>query len=46
VCKEWGATVLLASHDPEAATFADQRLELRDGQIREYTPITLGDERC
>jgi ABC-type lipoprotein export system ATPase subunit len=46
VCKEWGATVLLASHDPEAAAFADQRLELRDGQITEYTPVSLGDERC
>jgi len=45
VCKEWGATVLLASHDPEAATFADQKLELRDGQVREYIPITLGDGR-
>lgn len=39
VCRESGTTVLLASHDPEAAEFADQRLELRDGQLGEYTPV-------
>jgi ABC-type lipoprotein export system ATPase subunit len=38
VCRERGAAVLLASHDPEAAPFADQKLELRDGQLREYVP--------
>jgi putative ABC transport system ATP-binding protein len=38
VCGEWGATVLLATHDPAAAAFADQKFELRDGRLREYTP--------
>jgi putative ABC transport system ATP-binding protein len=45
VCRERGATVLLASHDPEAAAFADQKLELRDGQLREYKPVEAGVER-
>jgi putative ABC transport system ATP-binding protein len=40
VCRERGAAVLLATHDPEAAPFADQKLELRDGQVREYVPAT------
>lgn len=40
VCRERGAAVLLATHDPEAAPFADQKLELRDGQLREYVPAT------
>jgi putative ABC transport system ATP-binding protein len=40
VCRERGAAVLLATHDPEAAPFADQTLELHDGQLREYVPAT------
>lgn len=38
-----GAAVLLASHDPEAAAFADAVYELRDGQLREYAPV--GNDR-
>ncbi|MGA2166364.1 MAG: ABC transporter ATP-binding protein [Solirubrobacteraceae bacterium] len=38
ICAERGATVLLATHDPQAASFADQIHELRDGHLQEYRP--------
>jgi putative ABC transport system ATP-binding protein len=38
VCTERNATVLLATHDPLAAGFADQIHELRDGNLHEYRP--------
>jgi putative ABC transport system ATP-binding protein len=38
ICAERGAAVLLATHDPQAASFADQIHELRDGRLREYRP--------
>jgi putative ABC transport system ATP-binding protein len=38
ICAERGATVLLATHDPQAAAFADQVHELRDGHLQEYRP--------
>jgi putative ABC transport system ATP-binding protein len=38
VCRERGAAVVLATHDPLAAAFADQVHELRDGRLGEYTP--------
>jgi ABC-type lipoprotein export system ATPase subunit len=38
LCLERGAAVLLATHDPQAATFADRVCELRDGQLEEYAP--------
>lgn len=36
VCTERNATVILATHDPLAAGFADQVHELRDGRLHEY----------
>lgn len=36
LCRDRGLTVLLATHDPEAAGFADQVHELRDGALGEY----------
>jgi putative ABC transport system ATP-binding protein len=33
-----GTAVLLATHDPQAAAFADQVHELRDGKLRPYQP--------
>jgi putative ABC transport system ATP-binding protein len=36
VCTERGAAVLLATHDPRAASFAVRTHELRDGHLREY----------
>jgi putative ABC transport system ATP-binding protein len=36
VCTERGAAVLLATHDPQAASFAVRTHELRDGHLRVY----------
>jgi putative ABC transport system ATP-binding protein len=38
LCRERGTAVLLATHDPQAAAFADQVHELRDGRLGEYRP--------
>ena len=38
LCVERGMTLVLATHDPQAAMFADQVHELRDGRIGEYRP--------
>lgn len=35
---ERGMAIVLATHDPLAAAFADQVYELRDGQLGEYAP--------
>ena len=45
LCRERGAAVVLATHDPQAAAFADQVHELRDGRLREYTPERLDGPR-
>ncbi len=38
LCRERGAAIVLATHDPLAAAFADQVHELRDGRLGEYVP--------
>ncbi len=38
LCQERGMTIILATHDPQGATFADQVHELRDGRLGEYRP--------
>ncbi len=38
LCLERGVAVLLATHDPNAAAFADHLHELRDGRLEEYSP--------
>jgi putative ABC transport system ATP-binding protein len=38
VCKERQVAMLLVTHDPRAAAFADRVLELRDGRIGAYQP--------
>lgn len=38
ICDERGASLLLATHDPQAAAFAAQVHELRDGHLKEYRP--------
>jgi putative ABC transport system ATP-binding protein len=38
LCRERAAAVVLATHDPQAAAFADQVHELRDGRLQEYRP--------
>jgi putative ABC transport system ATP-binding protein len=37
-CKERGVAMLLTTHDPQAATFADRVLELRDGKLGSFDP--------
>lgn len=45
LCRERSTTVLLATHDPQAAAFADQVYELRDGRLREHRPaVEVGAE--
>jgi putative ABC transport system ATP-binding protein len=41
VCEERGAALLLATHDPQAASFADQLHELHDGRLRPYRPTHI-----
>jgi putative ABC transport system ATP-binding protein len=38
ICTERGAALLLATHDPRAASLADQLHELHDGRLRPYKP--------
>ena len=38
VCRERALTVVLVTHDPQAASYADRVLTLRDGQLREDEP--------
>jgi putative ABC transport system ATP-binding protein len=38
VCHERGVAVLLVTHDPRAAGFADRVHALRDGRLSEYEP--------
>jgi putative ABC transport system ATP-binding protein len=40
-CRERGAAVLLVTHDPQAAAFADRVHSLRDGRLCEYAPPDL-----
>jgi putative ABC transport system ATP-binding protein len=37
LCRERDVALLLATHDPEAAAFADEVLELRDGRMQSHT---------
>jgi putative ABC transport system ATP-binding protein len=38
LCRDRGAAVLLATHDPQAVIFADRVHELRDGRLQPYHP--------
>jgi putative ABC transport system ATP-binding protein len=40
VCRESNIAMLLVTHDPQAAGFADRVLELRDGRLEAYQPVT------
>jgi putative ABC transport system ATP-binding protein len=37
-CRERGVTVLLVTHDPQAAAFADRVCTLRDGRLADFEP--------
>jgi putative ABC transport system ATP-binding protein len=43
VCRERDTAVLLVTHDPEAAAFADHVLALRDGRLVEHVPDLAGE---
>jgi putative ABC transport system ATP-binding protein len=38
LCRERGVTIVLVSHDPLAAGYADRVLALRDGRLGDYDP--------
>jgi putative ABC transport system ATP-binding protein len=42
LCAERRMAIVLATHDPQVAGFADQVHELRDGRLGEYEPEHLG----
>jgi ABC-type lipoprotein export system ATPase subunit len=39
VCRTRDVALLLVTHDPQAAAFADRTHELRDGKIGDYAPV-------
>ncbi len=41
LCVQRGMALVLATHDPRAAAFADQVYELRDGRLASYAPEDL-----
>jgi putative ABC transport system ATP-binding protein len=45
LCRERGVALLVATHDPEVAAFADQILELRDGRLCEANVSTVSCDR-
>jgi putative ABC transport system ATP-binding protein len=38
LCRERGVAIVLVSHDPQAAGYADRVLALRDGKLSDYDP--------
>jgi putative ABC transport system ATP-binding protein len=38
LCRERGVAIVLVSHDPQAAGYADRVLALRDGKLVDYDP--------
>lgn len=40
VCRERSVAVVLVTHDPQAASFADRVFALRDGRLDEHDPVS------
>lgn len=40
ICREQDVALLLVTHDPQAAAFADRAYELREGRLAEYVPAS------
>ncbi len=38
LCRERGVAIVLVSHDPQAAAYADRVYALQDGQLGDYEP--------
>jgi putative ABC transport system ATP-binding protein len=45
LCRERDVALLVATHDPEVAAFADRILELRDGRLCEANVSTVSFDR-
>ncbi|HEY7892936.1 MAG TPA: ABC transporter ATP-binding protein [Solirubrobacteraceae bacterium] len=52
LCRERGVAILLVSHDPQAAAYADKVLALRDGKLSDdydptqgFAPLRAADQR-
>ncbi len=43
VCARWGRTVLMVTHDPHLAAFANRIVHLQDGKILAETPLAGGE---
>jgi putative ABC transport system ATP-binding protein len=43
LCREWGVAIVLVSHDPVAAVYADRVFALRDGRLTDHRPPPPGD---
>jgi ABC-type lipoprotein export system ATPase subunit len=43
LCRERQTAVLLVTHDPQAAAFADRALAMRDGRLVAYVPDAQTD---
>jgi putative ABC transport system ATP-binding protein len=41
LCHDRGLAMILVTHDPKAAAFADRLLELRDGRLSAYDPASV-----
>jgi putative ABC transport system ATP-binding protein len=46
LCRERGVAVVLVSHDPTAARYADRALSLRDGRLCDYDPRPAVADAC
>ena len=42
-CKEWNRTVIMVTHDPRIAAYADRIIFLKDGRITEQTTLETRD---
>ena len=43
ITSEWGRTVLMVTHDPRIAAYADRIIFLKDGTVVDDTRIAAGD---
>ena len=45
VCKEWGRTVVMVTHDPRIAAYADRIIFLKDGAVNDQTLLEVKNHR-
>ncbi|HEX9012806.1 MAG TPA: ABC transporter ATP-binding protein [Anaerolineaceae bacterium] len=44
-CKEWNRTVIMVTHDPRIAAYADRIIFLKDGRITEQTTLETREDK-